>query len=76
MEELFLGEFWGFVLNCEGNLNGGILIWGFLRIYSWIYVGLLRRGTIYVSIWVFGGILGLRCVVLGVNYYQGNVWGG
>jgi hypothetical protein len=28
-----------------------------------------------VSIWVFGGILGLRCVVLGVNYYQGNVWG-
>jgi hypothetical protein len=24
---------------------------------------------------VFGGILGLRCVVLGVNYYQGNVWG-
>jgi hypothetical protein len=44
MEKLFLGEFWGFVLNCEGNLNGGIGIWVFLRIYSWIHVGLLRRG--------------------------------
>jgi hypothetical protein len=44
LEKLFSGEFWEFVLNYEGNLNGGIGIWVFLRICSGFHVGLLRRG--------------------------------
>jgi hypothetical protein len=34
MEEFVLGEFWGFTLNYEENLGGGILIWWFLRFWA------------------------------------------
>jgi hypothetical protein len=44
MEFYVLGEFDGFTLNCEENLNGGNSIWTFLGVWARIHVGLLRRG--------------------------------
>jgi hypothetical protein len=60
MDKCVLGEFNGFVLNCEGNLFGGIQIWEFLRFYSGIHVELLRRGgdrCCFGGIWVGGSEL-------------------
>jgi hypothetical protein len=75
MEKLFSGEFWEFVLNYEGNLNGGIGIWVFLRICSGFHVGALRRGDhlcVNLCIWRnFGAPL---CCARG-DINQGN-WGG
>jgi hypothetical protein len=62
MDKCVLGEFNGFVLNCEGNLFGGIQIWEFLRFYSGIHVESLRRGGIGVVLGEFGlGGGGVSC---------------
>jgi hypothetical protein len=54
LDFIVLEEFYDFTLNYEEKLFGGIGNWDFLGVCSWFHVGLLRRGTIYVSICVFG----------------------
>jgi hypothetical protein len=67
-----LEEFWVFVLNCEGNFVGGILNGTFLRFWSVVHVGSLRRGTIGVH---FGNLLVTLLCVNGVTYLSKDVRG-
>jgi hypothetical protein len=54
MEKVVLGEFRDSTLIYEENDFGGILFWGFLKFYSCIHVGALRRGGTSCFFWVLG----------------------
>jgi hypothetical protein len=39
------------MLNCEEKWFGGIRIYSFLELYSWIHVDVLRRGDQWCVFW-------------------------